>query len=70
MTEPLTRAELEELLADLRAGRAGFDQGQRAVVEEILRAALRYEEGAAKWARYRQQNVAANAKYRKKKRAG
>ena len=70
MKDPLTRAELQELLADLRAGRAGFDQGQRAVVEEILLAALHYEEGAAKWTRYRQQNIAANAKYRKKKRTG
>lgn len=65
--DPLTRAELEELLADLRAGRAGFDQGQKAVVEEVLQAALRYEEGAAKWARYRAQNKAANEKYRKSK---
>lgn len=64
-TAPLTRPELQELLADLRAGKAGFDQGQQVVVEEILRAALHYEEGAARWARYRRQNTAANARYRK-----
>jgi len=66
-TAPFTRAELRELLNDLRAGKAGFDPSQQVVVEEILLAALHYEEGAARWQRYRQQNRKANERYRERR---
>jgi hypothetical protein len=56
--DPLTRLELEGLAAEADYGFS------KALVAEILRTALAYEEKAAKWDTYVRQNRAAQARWR------
>lgn len=79
MSKPLSRTELEALQRDV--GEAGFGHRQP-VVEDILAAALRYEEAArqaaeelaeaqedaGKWRVYMEQNRQAQQRYREKRR--
>lgn len=79
MANPLSRPELEALLRDV--GEAGFGHRQP-VVEDILTAALHYEEAArqaaeelaeaqedaGKWRTYMEQNRQAQQRYREKRR--
>lgn len=79
MAIPLSRPELEALLRDVGEARFGHRQP---VVEDILAAALHYEEAArqaaeevaeseadaGKWRTYMEQNRQAQQRYREKRR--